>query len=328
MNTSTRESAANRVRSGIPTVAQEWFASRPLSESTRRAYTLELTRMESWAKARKLSVSEWPTHLIEFLDDLASGAPDVMTTVGLTRPLQASSLLQCKRILRLFCSWLSEGKRGNRIPDRAIRIWRPPSNSATSLTHPSRSIRADRAFLGDLGEKPTTAKAARRQLALGLAFWLGTTPRELVSLRRTDFARDAGGKGMTCRLPLSRIDEQVINVRLPTPLVTCWHAWLEVAPHSEFAICHLRTGKPMKADAIWRLLNERGNGTTASSKARKSPLGCRRLRAAAISHLRVHGWSVEDIRIHFRRAHLNPAGFKPRPPLELQRSLERVSHGI
>lgn len=308
----------------LPDLARSWLASRVLSKSTVRAYSLELTRIDRWAKGRNLQVTDWPRHFFEYLKDLGSSDPDVLSVLGVTRPLRASSLQQAKRILGLFLCWLSEQGHSTVSLGSSARNWRPPLEQDSAESKSLRSSSIDGTLIG-LRKPAASPSEARRQLVVGLAYWLGATPRELTALRRDDFVLSHDAKRMYCRLPTSLNASERTDVQMPKQLVALWRNWLSQAPKSEFALSHLSTGRPLKPDTLWRLLSEPGSGNQKRKRSGRSPTGCRKLRQAAIVRLRSEGWSLEDVRAHFRRAYMSPSGVGARDPSALFLSLQKIA---
>ncbi len=121
-------------------LGDEWIESAAVSQSTRRAYRVEVNRFVNWAAIR----IEGPPDRLEakfverFLSEIETEDPIVAVSVGLARPLQTSSLLQSKRILALWFSWAAERDRAQWAVVSSIRRWRPkPNRQVANPTPPS-----------------------------------------------------------------------------------------------------------------------------------------------------------------------------------------------
>lgn len=265
----------------------QWLTSQSLAAATDRAYRFEIDRFFRWLKSSAPVLC--PGLLIAYLDALSTDDLAELALLGCSGTPSRGSLLQAKRIVRLFVRWAVERAAWPVGVLDGLRAWLPPTRPMAEK--PGLSKIDLRAQLSDRKkvESARPRSDRRRNFIVAASFWLGLTPSELARLRRADIQ-----VGVTP--PCIQIDGTCHPI--PFMLVERWDAWLQCAPLSEFAVSSLGSDPhALTAGAVAAIIR-RGSRHQSVKPTR---LSSRALRGAALRLLREHGWNDDELRHHFRR---------------------------
>jgi len=273
------------ISSQLDALANDWLAASTRSPATKRAYWVEIRRLQTWLMGTHVArLMEMPSDSFrEFLDCLVSESPLIYEQAGAQRQLKPSSALQSKRILSALLLWGAERGRTPIAVVTAARNWAPNEYSTQSNRTKPRRIRSRRLKMHINQDKATV----RRDFARGLAYWLGAGPAAICNLRSKSVSIRHGT--LVVRLPDG--SGNLVRSYGPPELAECWKKLKEISHNAEFAVRWLNGNQPVSISTIARILSGTG-GVRENSRS---------LRHDGILHYLSAGWDEAEIRRQYRR---------------------------
>ena len=282
-------------------IAELWLSDTKVSDLTRRSYQSELKRFAKWCTANDISPRRLTASSVGvFARQLSSNRASLLQPLGVSKPLQSSSLNQARRIVGAWLRWAAA--HGYVAPELSIPVDWPSVNRSSPASQPVRKAALRRAVGQSQVRHATQVLQARNRVVAQLAFWLGLTPTQIAALKHKDFRIRAATL-------LVRVPDRGTGVSgswrvTPPSLQLAWKAYEQARGPAQFAVTDSTGSRPVSAITIARIIGRVTKSTTAGGEA--TPLNARRLRQAFMEYARECGWSTEQLQEHLRRKKLKP----------------------